>query len=49
MVDIMPNKIIEERKDPNSKDEEKAKTVFSLENEISKVKISVPFSELIKK
>ena len=47
-VDIMPNKSIEERKDPNLKDEEKVKTIFSLENEISKVKISVPFSELIK-
>ena len=47
-VDIMPNKSIIERKDTNSKDGEKAKSPFSLENEISKVNISVPFYELIK-
>ena len=44
----MPNKSIEERKDSNLKDEEKVKSIFNLENEISKVKISLPFSELIK-
>ena len=48
-VDIMPNKNIEETKDPNSKDEEKSKTLFSLENKISKVKISVPFFRTYKK
>ena len=48
MVDIMPNKSIEERKDSNLKDEEKVRTIFSLENEIFKVNISLPFSELIK-
>ena len=48
-VDITPIKIIEERKYSNLKDEEKVKTIFSLENEIYKVKISLPFSEIIKK
>ena len=38
IVEIIPKKIIEERKDISSKDEEKAKALFSLENEISKVK-----------
>ena len=48
MVYVISKKIIEERKHPSLKDEEKAKALFSLENEISRVKISVPFSKLIK-
>ena len=44
----MPNNISKEKKDPNLKDEEKAKYLFSLESKISMVKISVPFSKLIK-
>ena len=47
-VDIMSNKSIEEIKDSNLKDEENFKTIFSIENEISKVKISLPFSKHIK-
>jgi hypothetical protein len=47
-VESMPNNISEEKKDPNFKDEQKSKALFSLENEISKVKISVSFSKLIK-
>lgn len=42
-VDIMSNKNIEERKDSNLKDEEKVRTIFSLENEIYEVKISLLF------
>ena len=45
---MIPKNISKEKKDPNLKDEEKDKSLFSLENEISKVKISIPFSELIK-
>ena len=47
-VDIMSNKSIEERKDSDLKDEEKIKAIFSLKSEISKVKISLLFSELVK-
>ena len=47
-VEVVSKNILEEKKDPNSKHEEKAKVLFNLEKEISKVKISVLFSELVK-
>ena len=47
-VELVSKNISEEKKDPNLKDVEKTKALFSLENKISKVKISVPFSKLIK-
>lgn len=44
----IPEPKAKEKKVENPKDVEKASTSFSLENEISKIKIAVPLSELLK-
>ena len=48
-VELVPKNILEEKKDPNLKDEEKDRALFRLENKISNVNTLVPFFELIKK
>ena len=42
------NKIQEEKKESGPKDVDKSKSLFSLENEMSKIKILVPFDELLR-
>jgi hypothetical protein len=37
-----------QKKDANSKEVDKSQSTFSLESEISKLKVSIPFNELIK-
>jgi hypothetical protein len=43
-----PKKAQDGKKDVNNKEVEKSQSTFNLESEISKLKVSIPFNELIK-
>ena len=47
-VENSSKKIQEDKEESSQKDVDKSKSLFSLENEISKIKISVPFDELLR-
>jgi hypothetical protein len=46
--DDCPKKFQESKKDVNNKEVEKYQFNFNLESEISKLKVSIPFNELMK-
>ena len=43
-----PNKVQDDKKELNKKEVEKPQSIFSLENEMSKIKVYVPFNEFLK-
>lgn len=47
-IEDVSNKVQDGKKDTNMKEGEKYQSLFSLENEISMINISVPFSDLLK-